>query len=1343
MSKNITNKTIVPADIEQRQRALDITASFCVSAPAGSGKTELLTQRLLKLLAEVEQPEQVLAITFTRKAAAEMRERLLSAIFFAREMQDRVADLNQLEPHKELTRQFAQAVLDQNNALGWGLLENPNRLRIQTIDSLCNAISTGEPIASRLGGGLQPVDDATSLYSQAVDGYLRTIKNLSPGDSSHPLRQLLDYFYGRQYLLKDLLVAMLPTREQWLPYAGELLANQSADNSANLWQALESFLIQYIEEQLEQLRGLLEPHTAIMLELATHAYENLQANQFSDCKAKSYLTELDLSGSPALPDATIGQHKNWLALLELFFVEKGTPRKRADKSIGFPADGTFDGALKKEAKEINRVRKESLKQTAEQLYESPEIRDAVATIRILPIGGYPDSARQQLMNVAYCLRDMCAHLFLHFAETGSCDHTEIQAAALRALGDHSSGQETTAVAYQWHKNIKHLLVDEFQDTSVSQFRLIEALSSDWQYENSEQEKPRTLFVVGDGMQSIYSFRQAKVGLFLRAKQQGIGSVALESLELKQNFRSSKNIVTWINNRFSKSFPDKVDWSRGAVTYSPSVAIESAEHGSEQINSAGAESKFEEIDQQTSQSVSKVSVVAVVDDGELRDNLAAMRIEAETIIAEIKAHKAMDASASVAVLVRSKKHALPIIQALEANKVAWRGVDMYPLKYREVVMDAMTLLRALHNPSDDIAWWAVLRAPWCGLLLRDMQILKDAVSASDCYESLADFLLDRNTLDILAANSLALAAFSDAPSEISRPLECSSPVGHYLESMSEDGRLRLAHVCGIVQAHWQQRARHSLRQTVESLWYALGGEPLARQSIEGDDRASAEAFFQLLEEIETENCMGVEQISVDTVLQRLDKLFANDVFTDTATEQEADKNKSQDNPPVQIMTIHKSKGLEFDIVVVPGLARQSRVNDSPILASRELVFSSGGEGVALSPRPQTDLSKVAKTSSATVYKFLREEQKNADAFELDRLFYVATTRAKTRLMLTAVVRWDEDAQMHKPPIKGSMLYKHWEQLIEADSVSFIRLSDVCSANRDFESNNKSECDFDDDSFRQTPLSRFKSSYFKREAFVEKDRRLGGEVNREQAIRHAIEVDGETEYLANENSNEKRVDLSKQQNVLERSAGVLFHDLVEQVHKQNNSSFSQHGICKLDETLARFCSDELLAWRLSDILVDNHWRLNASEQELVCSMVKHALESVQGAENFAWMFSTEHHNSFAELALCKAVNDGLPSVTKKKIDLTFVDSKSCRWVIDYKLLSMSSNIPFSDSPTKDTKALIALSERQQKAILEQYRTQLEGYLGTIELLDKQSGLSISETRCALYLPYTDQLLELKAN
>ena len=118
------------ADAAARAAALDVTRSFIVQAPAGSGKTELLTQRFLALLANVETPESVLAITFTRKAASEMRNRILEALRHCNGASGAAGKL------LVRTRELARAVLARDARFGWALLENPSRLRLLTIDSL-------------------------------------------------------------------------------------------------------------------------------------------------------------------------------------------------------------------------------------------------------------------------------------------------------------------------------------------------------------------------------------------------------------------------------------------------------------------------------------------------------------------------------------------------------------------------------------------------------------------------------------------------------------------------------------------------------------------------------------------------------------------------------------------------------------------------------------------------------------------------------------------------------------------------------------------------------------------------------------------------------------------------------------------------------------------------------------------------------------------------------------------------------------------------------------------------------------------------------------------------------
>jgi len=150
------------SDERQRRLAIDLTLSVSVQAPAGSGKTELLIQRFLRLLATVQKPEAILAITFTRKAAGEMLDRILGAL--------RRAELGQPaeRPHERLTLELAQAALARDREQGWDLLSNPNRLRVQTIDSLCGSIAGQMPWLARLGSMPRIEEHATPLYQEAA-----------------------------------------------------------------------------------------------------------------------------------------------------------------------------------------------------------------------------------------------------------------------------------------------------------------------------------------------------------------------------------------------------------------------------------------------------------------------------------------------------------------------------------------------------------------------------------------------------------------------------------------------------------------------------------------------------------------------------------------------------------------------------------------------------------------------------------------------------------------------------------------------------------------------------------------------------------------------------------------------------------------------------------------------------------------------------------------------------------------------------------------------------------------------------------------------------------------------
>jgi ATP-dependent helicase/nuclease subunit A len=194
------------ADAHAREQALDNTRSFIVQAPAGSGKTTVLTQRYLRLLTTVEEPEQVLAITFTRKAAGEMRERVQKALD---------GDLQVKSDADRVTLALAEAVRTHATARGWGLEESSARLRIQTIDAFNGFLANAMPITSRNGFGRGITDAPEDLYAMAARETLRHAE--TDAELRRPFEIILQRLDGSWATLERLIAGMLPRRAEWLP----------------------------------------------------------------------------------------------------------------------------------------------------------------------------------------------------------------------------------------------------------------------------------------------------------------------------------------------------------------------------------------------------------------------------------------------------------------------------------------------------------------------------------------------------------------------------------------------------------------------------------------------------------------------------------------------------------------------------------------------------------------------------------------------------------------------------------------------------------------------------------------------------------------------------------------------------------------------------------------------------------------------------------------------------------------------------------------------------------------------------------------------------------------------
>src|SRR3954451_20992805 len=238
------------ADTLARDRASDPRRSVLLQAPAGSGKTTVLTERLLRLLAEVDQPEEILAITFTRKAAAEMRARVLKAL-------RNETDTSSAQGARR--RKFAEAALARATARGWDLAQDPGRLRIQTIDSFNFRLATQLTVTAKAGGSLLITERPGELYNRAAR------QTLAAADHDEQLAADVELLFERldnnwgnvQRLLAD----MLRQRGHWLRYVlghepGALCARISSSLGAIVSDHLRAAASLLTNALRNQLSGL-------------------------------------------------------------------------------------------------------------------------------------------------------------------------------------------------------------------------------------------------------------------------------------------------------------------------------------------------------------------------------------------------------------------------------------------------------------------------------------------------------------------------------------------------------------------------------------------------------------------------------------------------------------------------------------------------------------------------------------------------------------------------------------------------------------------------------------------------------------------------------------------------------------------------------------------------------------------------------------------------------------------------------------------------------------------------------------------------------------------------------
>ncbi|MDR4518858.1 MAG: UvrD-helicase domain-containing protein [Nitrosomonas sp.] len=925
----MTDSQSIP-DAEERLRAIDPLVSFIVQAPAGSGKTGLLIQRYLKLLACVDEPEEIVAITFTRKAAAEMRERILKALDAAQGNVDNPE--NQFE---QLTHKLAAAVLQCDRQAGWHILDNPMRLRILTIDALCAALTRQMPILSKFGAQPETTENAQTLYQDAARATVKLLNQQH--EIADDIELLLEYLDNDLARLENLLAAMLARRDHWLRHI-----------HGKTREELEASLENVRGYAVGRLCNLLssELHEEIVA-LVRYAAANLLAEQ----KTSAITVCADMDRLPDTVDA-------WCGIAELLLKADGEWRDKIDARQGFPAGKT------KTEKEKAQVWKVRFTQFIERIKADVHLHRALQEIRQLPSPVYIENQWQILGAITRLLPYAVAQLKIIFQLTGQVDFTEISQSALLALGD---ADEPTDLSLALDYRIKHLLIDEFQDTSISQYQLIEKLVAAW-----EPGDGRSLFLVGDPMQSIYRFREAEVGLFLQARQSGIGSIDLRAITLSSNFRSQRGIVNWVNSTFSRIMPDFEDVAAGAVAYSASIAVSADLDGP------------------------AVSIHPAFE----KDRTA----EAERVVTVIKLSRQRYPADTIAVLVRNRSHLSEIVALMQSAGLRFHAVEIEALNQKPVVEDLLMLTRALLNPADRLAWFGILRAPWCGMRLDDLQALVSPQMFDHCEQKKPQ---TRTVWEMINDE------------------KC-------WHTLSRDGAKRLGRVRRVFLQYMLNRYRQSLRTTVEAAWQALGGPGCIGENkksivqngnrdvhgIQKKHNASslndAMTFFDYLEQHESAGNI----VDFAAFEEGMARLYASTDF-------DADKS-------LQIMTIHKSKGLEFDTVLLPGLGFSPRNREKQLLKWMELPRydckdASGWDAFDIS-ESDLFLAPIQETGKEndSINRWLESLEHAKENYEAERLLYVAATRAKKFLHLFGHTNFSEKNSEQVPlqPRSGSLLKRLW-------------------------------------------------------------------------------------------------------------------------------------------------------------------------------------------------------------------------------------------------------------------------------------------------------------------------------
>lgn len=854
------------SDLKERLTALETSRSFHVEAPAGSGKTYLLTARYLKLLGEVSHPLEILALTFTNKAAGEMRSRVVESLLRAES-----GDSSGGSPDDRLTELARLALRKQDRHRP--VLFSRDGLNIMTFHSFCFYLAKRAPLESQLPPEGEILDESAQrlLIAEALSRLRRRVFALPRTDLSRQAfeNRLIHHNNNWTGFAEELRGVVL--RKDLF---GDLIDEVARVGLRDLPAILGTRLGHYMEYLLTRLR-----ESFFQTPLGSQWGPFIEDMLRQGAEAGSLLPR-------SLPGTAWESLPQWQDLASRLLTQEGRPRKRLGPREGFYKNFSDSPWF-------------------ELITNLPlEVADALRETRKYPLADEPLTDIDALKDFMILSSEMLREYEALCRARQAVDFIGLERAALGALNIDTPTDLQLYLDYR----IRHLLVDEFQDTSLNQWELIKRLVSGW-----EPGDGRTAFLVGDPKQSIYGFRNAEVRLFLQAREgiplSGAGTLPLETLSLAANFRSAPLLIDWVNNLFGRTVMASPREGADEISFSPSSPSGMARPGPASLSLH----LFSHPDPE----MSKVE-------------------EAKWLASKIGDLLARERDGSdIAVLLFNRNRLRFYLRALKEAGLPVQVQEGLSLSERPEVRYLLEFARLIARPQDDLAWASLLRSPW--------------------------FWCDLNTLY-----------------ETSR-----QQGGGWREKLIAMASChpQLRDLTQALDFALKRTGREPLGQVVKNFWERLDGPRLTAALYGMAGVANCLRFFDMLRQVEE----GIPQIT----LSRLESIL------DSAYEP---PDPSMSRSSIQMMTVHRAKGLEFDVVFLPYLDWKPLASGSRTLPPYLLERLPGPAGESL-PAMGPD-RRVGEEGA--LFRILQSLKRNRSWGEAKRLFYVAATRAKTSLLMSGIM-----------------------------------------------------------------------------------------------------------------------------------------------------------------------------------------------------------------------------------------------------------------------------------------------------------------------------------------------------